>query len=481
MTRDGPSRVGLYLSVTTDSPSSATAAIKQIVWPERALEWLESWPVQPERIGCGFDAADAYAEYSESDQELPETLVLQPGTVHAPTLMLSCSVEAHEQEPPVTAASCLLAVLSRSQLLDAVAAAVRVELVSACARLPLQPLTHDALTVDAECEPAEAFELLQRRGMLVLPKAALAPADLRALRRLARAHVRRLEAQLRLEGEGEGEGMTLEGGKLRYAEVCSRGRCRWDALLRSSDGEMVVVGAADSEADDAGAADAEGDDTEAAVGALLARVATDAPWCGAVRAALGDDYLWQASLVCSRPGAPAGGWHADGGHGRYSYPGGESAPLPYALCAFVPLVPLASPSRRSRSRDDGDGDDGPGATPRGGGIAHGLGCTAFWPGSHRFAECLHLGRAAARLGAALPGAPLEAGGALLYDYRLVHAGAPNDREVDGVDRGAADGEEARAAEELGEVGLRPILQLTYCRAQYRDRFRNYGFEQLFCD
>lgn len=449
--RTSQPRVGLYLSVTTDAPSSATAAIKQVVWPERALEWLQAWPVQPERVGCGFNACDAYAEYSESDQELPEALVLRPNTVHAPTLILSCSVEVRENEPPIETARLLLAELSRSQLLDTVAAA-RVELISPCTRLPLEPVKHDVLTVYSQCDSAEAFELLQRRGMLMLPKAALAPADLSALRRLARAHVRRLEAQLRLEGEG----MTLEGGKLRYAEVCSRGRCRWDALLRSSDGEMV--GAAAPAADDADDAEADAE----ADGALLARVATGAPWCGAVRAALGDDYLWQASLVCSRPGAPAGGWHADGGHGRYSYPGGESAPLPYALCAFVPLVPLLPPSRRGDSTE------------------HGLGCTAFWPGSHRFAECLHLGRAAARLGAALPGAPLEAGGALLYDYRLVHAGSPNDREVDRI-HDAADGEEAQAAVELGEVGLRPILQLTYCRAQYRDRFRNYGFEQLFCD
>ena len=70
------------------------------------------------------------------------------------------------------------------------------------------------------------------------------------------------------------------------------------------------------------------------------------------------------------------------------------------------------------------------------------------------------------------GAPLGAGGALLYDYRTVHCGSPNEG---GGDEAAATGEAA----ELGEAGLRPILQLTYCRRGYRDRVRNYGYEQLW--
>ena len=59
----------------------------------------------------------------------------------------------------------------------------------------------------------------------------------------------------------------------------------------------------------------------------------------------------------------------------------------------------------------------------------------------------------------VPGAPLEPGDALCYDYRTVHCGSPNDSE--------------------GCDGERPILQLTYLRAGYADRARNYGYEELF--
>ena len=116
---------------------------------------------------------------------------------------------------------------------------------------------------------------------------------------------------------------------------------------------------------------------------------------------------------------------------------------------------------------------------------------------------MHMVRSqAARVGAVVPGAPLAAGGALLYDYRLVHAGSPNEGrcaeggeggaegggvegsaeggvEGGGVEGGVEGGEEGGG--EGGEGGERPILQLTYSRGGYRDRFRNYGFEQLFCD
>ena len=88
---------------------------------------------------------------------------------------------------------------------------------------------------------------------------------------------------------------------------------------------------------------------------------------------------------------------------------------------------------------------------------------------------------AARVGAVVPGAPLAAGGALLYDYRLVHAGSPNEGRCAEGGEGDAEGGGVEGSGEGGEGGERPILQLTYSRGGYRDRFRNYGFEQLFCD
>ena len=61
---------------------------------------------------------------------------------------------------------------------------------------------------------------------------------------------------------------------------------------------------------------------------------------------------------------------------RYNF-SGSSALSPYALCVFIPVVDLVAPERVN------------------GKIVHGSGCTAFWPGSHRYPACLHMGSAAA--------------------------------------------------------------------------------------
>ena len=108
-----------------------------------------------------------------------------------------------------------------------------------------------------------------------------------------------------------------------------------------------------------------------------------------------------------------------------------------AVCVFVPLVDV----REYRAK------------------ASAAGCTVFWPGSHRNAGYLHLGSVQAeQLGgsACLSAAPMEAGSALVYDFRCVHAGAPNDS---------------------GE-GERPIMQIVYS-LRWSDAGLNYGEEQLF--
>ena len=179
----------------------------------------------------------------------------------------------------------------------------------------------------------------------------------------------------------------------------------------------------------------------------------------AVAAALNGAFKWQASVICSRPGAPAGRWHTDGGHSKHDFDGRSGAP--YALCAFVPLVPLEAPSRLSAC--------GAGALESGvEAVEHGRGCTAFWPGSHRHPECMHLGAMAAKhMHVVVPGAPMAAGDALVYDYRVVHCASPNCAEaLEALQPGA---------------GERPILQLTYCLASYRDTYRNYGFYELWPD
>ena len=95
-------------------------------------------------------------------------------------------------------------------------------------------------------------------------------------------------------------------------------------------------------------------------------------------------------------------------------------------------------------------------------VEHGRGCTTWWPGSHRYAECARIGaKAQEHLHACIPGAPLRAGAALVYDLRVVHTGSPND-----------------ATGWPGDEGERPILQLTYSSRHIRKE-NEYGIEQLF--
>eukprot|EP01048_Picozoa_sp_COSAG05_P024744 COSAG05_NODE_5964_length_1050_cov_1.019979_2_plen_253_part_01 len=187
-------------------------------------------------------------------------------------------------------------------------------------------------------------------------------------------------------------------------------------------------------------------------------------------------YKCQAGIICSRPGAPAGKWHTDGGHSKFKLFDGESGG-PSAVCVFVPLVDLTAPALYSplppsasagcagpghtaiaaaaasiatgnteengnsrllgssdRPRTDHDHGGSAGGSTHyaaaaaaqeaqelsggggggGVGVRHGLGCTAFWPGSHRHPEAVHLGSAAARMGACVSGAPMRAGDVLLY-------------------------------------------------------------------
>ena len=154
--------------------------------------------------------------------------------------------------------------------------------------------------------------------------------------------------------------------------------------------------------------------------------------------------------------------------------GGESGRA-YGFCVFVPLVPLLAPRDRTDSTSvnesvilsDGELRNVEEASK------HGLGCTVFWPGSHRHVECVHLGSVAATsLGAVVSGAPLRAGGALVYDYRLVHCAAPNDYKPGDDDNGSANAK-VDAGLRIVPAGDRPILQLVYTVKDYNDVGNNY--------
>jgi ectoine hydroxylase-related dioxygenase (phytanoyl-CoA dioxygenase family) len=131
-------------------------------------------------------------------------------------------------------------------------------------------------------------------------------------------------------------------------------------------------------------------------------VAEDGPWLPVVRRILcGDCNLYRCGVVVSLPGAGAQYWHLDGEHhGRTA--GWEdrtkpevAAAHPHAVCVFVPLVDLTLDN----------------------------GYTEFWAGSQHYNTLLE------KQGVqTLPGgthALLSTGDALLYDFRTIHRGMPN--------------------------------------------------------
>ena len=84
--------------------------------------------------------------------------------------------------------------------------------------------------------PAGELSTLERAGLVVLPSA-VSPADVAALRELSRRRVEALEARMVREGHEQG----LEGGDYSYAEVCSRGKGRWDMLLHAPPSDACDV------------------------------------------------------------------------------------------------------------------------------------------------------------------------------------------------------------------------------------------------
>lgn len=154
-----------------------------------------------------------------------------------------------------------------------------------------------------------------------------------------------------------------------------------------------------------------------------------------------DDLRLNISCVYSRPGAPDQDWHTDGDHcidqGRVhavrdeeDCSGGIDRHRAYAVCIFVPLVPLTEAT----------------------------GCTRFWPKSHTYPNLLGLARAAdGCLQATVDGSGLRPGDFLLYDYTTWHRGMAN---------------------QPGSQTERPILQFLYSWEWYHER-KNYGTRSVF--
>lgn len=412
-------------------------AVRTCSWPERALRWHDA--KAPGR-GSGFSAGDLFPESSLYDEaaagstpwlravpgQPPEAVSAgKRGLSPRVALVVCASAESHEAEAAHAFAAQLVQQLL-AQLgagAETLLAAARCELVSDAKRIPIMPVDHG---LEAVCVPAHELtssrgcDHLAREGLFLVP-GAICARDAAALRELVAARVADMEEAMQQQGERLGG-----DGKYSFAEVVHRGSERWDMSLHR---EGEAVGSARAAADPRLA--------------VLKRVAAEGPWVPTVRTVL-DEHKWEAGAVVSRPGARGQGWHADGVHSKYDY-GGESGPPP-ALCVFIPLVDLLAPARAA----DGAVE------------AHGRGCTAFWPGSHRMRQCAHLGAIAAeRLDVGVLAAPLTAGSAVVYDLRVVHCGTPND-----------------AFELAGAERDRPILQITYHRTGTR-KGNFYGYDELF--
>uniref|UniRef100_A0A0C3SK82 Phytanoyl-CoA dioxygenase n=1 Tax=Guillardia theta (strain CCMP2712) TaxID=905079 RepID=A0A0C3SK82_GUITC len=153
------------------------------------------------------------------------------------------------------------------------------------------------------------------------------------------------------------------------------------------------------------------------------------PWTEFISSAIGKDWICDISVIYSRPGADDQDWHSDGPHlivsSQKNLP--SSASSPYAFCVFLALIDLDEL----------------------------VGFTQFWPGSHREAGLAGFGSAAPVLGCAVDGI-VGAGGAVVYDYRLLHRGMAN----------------------KSQGTQREILQFFYHVPEYVER-KNYGCTALF--
>jgi len=164
-------------------------------------------------------------------------------------------------------------------------------------------------------------------------------------------------------------------------------------------------------------------------GGIIADLAESGPWMALVKDMLGNSIHWAASVVYSKPGATDQDWHADGPHiGKIANRDGtQKADNAYSLCIFLPTIDLSIET----------------------------GFTQFWPGTHHY-DVLGLGGCASKecLDTAVDGI-VEAGRAVMYDYRTVHRGIGNSSDL-----------------------VRPVLQFLYFKDCYEETY-NYGDVLLF--
>jgi hypothetical protein len=170
------------------------------------------------------------------------------------------------------------------------------------------------------------------------------------------------------------------------------------------------------------------------------------------------EWEMDLSVVYSKPGANHQGWHADGGHTEgasdagwndgnpflpsSSSPSSSLLAAPYAICLFVPLIDLD----------------------------HTVGFTQFWPGSHKYKDLIGFGPFAEVAKATWDGI-VSAGEAIVYDYRLLHRGMPNNS-------GLNENENDTENETTLLHPYRAVLQLLFRQTWYKEK-NNYGTESIY--
>jgi hypothetical protein len=409
---DGEQHCG-YLAVLPASPSTPAhaleAAVRALEAPAVSLRWLDARTAQLEHpqlptpldyieITCGITLATAELPDGDPQRDAAAQSALQQ---IADALMTAASVVGNAE----------------------VVHSIR-------SPMPLLPAALPVITASElrSTDGGERAERAFRRFGLVGIRDAVSPSVLPVAKACVLEQFEKtLSALKRREGAGEG---------VHFAEIMQRDKNRYDCQLSAS---FSLAAAASSAPEAAAAAAAADSDGAAPIWESLAR---EGAWVPMVRKLLqggsGDCdkgcKVYRCGCVVSLPGAEEQYWHSDGDHrgaaagwppcsesdsqqrqqqqqqpaeegdaaaGRQDLSawGQSQAANPHNVCVFIPLVDLS----------------------------HTNGYTEFWAGSQHYSKLFE------KKGVqALPGgtdAIVDAGDALLYDFRTVHRGMPNSSDA----------------------------------------------------
>lgn len=326
---------------------------------------------------------------------LAPTIVEDEGT---PTLLLRANTEAS----PEAVVEVLETVLA-----NRLEEAVTCELWASCpAPLPLPLPPADGYNMELSCSTdtewaAAAAEMMLSTGV-IHQRHVLSPSAVEQLRMACLEAIDNVDASLTRHRPS----IVIGKDSFLFREIASRGNERFDLRLEGT----VVKDLVDSLI------------LENAQVKSFANIMFGADF----------DYTYDVSVVFSRPGAPAQGWHADGNHIKGASDAGwiengwkTRLARAYAICLFIPLVDLTDET----------------------------GFTQFWPESHRH-KALAGFASVAELTQATWNGKCAAGDGVWYDYRLFHRGMPNQSDM-----------------------LRPVLQVIFKKPWYVER-ANYGTEPI---